>query len=96
MEEKKEKRILQIELDDDLNEFPMQELKTLFNKQSSYTTKTKHLISNNFYEDKKIPICNHNHVLDGAGCKCLERLGIIRRPIPYRKSCRLGNVRHEY
>lgn len=27
MEEKKEKRILQIELDDDLNEFPMQELK---------------------------------------------------------------------
>lgn len=32
----------------------MQELKTLFNKQSSYTTKTKHLISNNFYEDKKI------------------------------------------
>ena len=39
MEEKKEKRILQIELDDDLNEFPMQELKTLFNKQSSYTTK---------------------------------------------------------
>lgn len=72
MEEKKEKRILQIELDDDLNEFPMQELKTLFNKQSSYTTKIKHLISNNFYEDEKTTIFSNNHALDGAGCKCVE------------------------